>query len=276
MKKSRGAKRKVTHSKRQKKSLRYLRFLPIVFILAIFAVLVLVSITHLTTGNVISGQVDITPSGSSTLGAGTSFISDLFTQWQGGQLDVNIAKYLFWLMLTGLIWGALSFAKFPPQGAFQALIAIPMGFLVTAYITPTEVFTILTSYTALGITLSFLLPFMILLFVSAMLTSNEKVRQMSIPKVMLEVFLWIFYIIILGYKLISGLISGQIQLGLTLPIIIMVGVFGISCLILVFNSKFRTWMWHIGLDIRKAQAEAARVEVEEAQRTATSVERARQ
>jgi hypothetical protein len=274
MKKSRGVKRKVTHHKKQNKPLSFLkRFFPVILIIAILAILIL-NYTN-STGNVISGNADLNPSGS-TLGAGTSFISDLFTQWQGGNLDINISKYLFWLMLTGLIWGALSFAKFPPQGVFQALIAIPAGFLATAYITPTEVFTILTSYTALGITLSFLLPFMILLFVSAMLTSNEKIRQMSIPKIMLETFLWIFYLVILGYKMISGLVSGQIQLGLTLPIIIMVSVFGISALILVFNSKFRTWMWRIGLDIRRAQAEAARVEVEEAQRTATAVERARQ
>jgi hypothetical protein len=275
MKKSRGVKRKVNHSKRQKKSSRYLRFLPAVFILAVFAVFVLSVALHPATGNVISGQADA-PTGSSTLGAGTSFISDLFTQWQAGQLDVNIAKYLFWLMLTGLIWGALSFAKFPEKGVFQALIAIPVGFLVTAYITPTEVFTILTSYTALGITLSFLVPFMILLFVSAMLTSNEKIKQMSVPKVMLETFLWIFYIVILGYKMISGLVQGEIKLELTLPILIMIGVFGISCLIVVFNSRFRRWMWNIGLDIRKAQAEAARVEATESMRTATAAEKSRE
>lgn len=276
MKKSRGAKRKVSHHKKQNKPVSFLiRFFPLILIIAIIALITILGLT--STGNVITGNADAFATGtSSTLGAGTSFISDLFTQWSAGQLDVNIAKYLFWLMLTGLIWGALSFAKFPPNGFFQALIAIPVGFLATAYITPTEVFTILTSYTALGITLTFILPFIILLFVSAMLLSNEKIRQMSIPKIMMEVFLWIFYMVVLGYKLIAGLVSGELQLGLTLPIMIMMAVFLISLLIVVFNSKFRNWMWKIGNDIRRAQAEAARVEASEAQRTATSVERARE
>jgi hypothetical protein len=275
MKKSRGVKRKVSHHKKQNKSSRYLRFLPAAFILVVLVVLVLSVVIHPATGNAISGNADLAPSGSSTLGAGTNFISDLFTQWQGGNLDVNIAKYLFWLMLTGLIWGALSFAKFPPAGIFQALIAIPVGFLATAYITPTEIFTILTSYTALGITLSFVLPFMIMLFVSAMLLSNETVRQMSIPKVLLEVFLWIFYLIILGYKLIEGLVSGQIEFGLSLTVVIMFGIFLITLIIVTFNKRFRNYMWDLGNDIRRAQARAATTEAAEAARTANAIERAR-
>ena len=285
MKKIRGVKRKVSHHKKQNKPVSFLiRFFPLILIIALIILIILFSLT--STGKVITGNADVGTTNSNlganvggispTIGAGTSFISDLFTQWSAGQLDINIAKYLFWLMLTGLIWGALSFAKFPPSGVFQALIAIPVGFLSTAYITPTEVFTILTSYTALGITLTFILPFIILLFVSAMLLSNDKIRQMSIPKIMMEVFLWVFYLVVLVYKMIAGLVNGQLQLGLTLPIIIMMAVFLISLLIVVFNSKFRNWMWRIGNDIRRAQAEAARVEAEEAQRTASGVERARE
>ncbi len=271
------SKKRQIHSVKSKSFSSYLRkFFPLLLLIAVIAFITVVSFaTH--TGEVISGNADAFSGSSSspTLGAGTSFVSDLFTQWSAGQLDINIAKYLFWIMLTGLIWGALSFAKFPPSGVFQALIAIPVSFLATAYITPSEVFTILTSYDALGITLTFIIPFMIMLFVSAMLLSNEKVRQMSVPKIMLEVFLWLFFLVVLIYKLISGLASGQIQLGLTLPIIIMLVVFLVVLLIVIFNSKFRNWMWRIGNDIRRAQAEAARVEAEEAMRTARSVEESR-
>ena len=76
--------------------------------------------------------------------------------------------------------------------------------------------------------------------------------------------------------MIAGLIGGQLQLGLTLPIMIMLVVFLLSLLIVVFNSKFRTWVWRIGNDIRRAQSEAARVEAEEYMRTAEGIERARE
>ena len=290
MKKSRGKKRKVSSAKKSNRFSSYLRrFFPLLLLIAVIAFITAVSfVAH--TGNAISGNAEAfsnTQTGIPSslnqggggiapgIGAGTSFVSDLFTQWSAGQLDVNIAKYLFWIMLAGLIWGALNFARFPPSGVFQALIAIPVSFLATAYITPSEVFTILSSYTALGITLTFILPFIILLFVSAMLLSNDKIRQMSIPKIMMEVFLWVFYLVVLVYKMIAGLVNGQLQLGLTLPIMIMIVVFLLSLLIVVFNSKFRTWVWRIGNDIRRAQAESARLEAEESMRTAETVEEAR-
>jgi hypothetical protein len=266
MKKIRGKKEKSNSNKKSMKQVSFFkRFFPVILIAAILLLVAIFFNVTNSTGNVITGN---------EIGAGTSFISDLFTQWEGGNLDVNIAKYLFWIMLTGLIWGAFSFAKFPPNAGLQALFAIPIGFLATAYITPSEIFTILTSYTALGIVLSFILPFVIFLFVSAMLLSNEHVKQLSIPKIMLEVFLWIFYIVILGYKMVTGIIRGEADT--TLTIVIMIGMFVISLFILIFNRAFRRWTWGIGNDIRRAQSESARVEQEESLWTARSAERARE
>jgi len=239
-----------------------------------FAVIALVSMVFIftsllgtmnPTGEVITGQQ-----------VETSFISDLFTQWSAGNLDLNIAKYLFFFMLAGLIWGALSFAKFPPNAFFQAIIALPVAFLATAYITPDEIFTILQSYTTLGIVLTFIIPFVILIFVSAMLLSNERLGHMSVPKILLELFLWIFFLVILVYKLISGMVTGQIAVtGISLPIVIMIGTFGLSLLIVVFHKGWRNAVWRMGLEIRKARSEAERQEAEEAIRTAERIERAR-
>jgi len=232
---------------------------------------ILFSITN-PTGKIITGDVSLQEqSGMST----TSFIADFFTNWSQGNLDVNIAKYLFFFMLAALIWSVLSFAKFPPNAFFQAVIAIPVAFLATAFITPAEIFTILQGYTTLGIVLTFIIPFIVMLFFSAMLTSNEKIREMSIPKIMLEFFLWLFFVAVLGYKMISGFFTGQVSFGLNLTIIIMVAVFFISSLILIFNSKFREWVWRIGAQIRKAQSVAERQIAEEAIRTAKAIEKAR-
>ena len=74
MKKSRGAKRKVNHSKKQKKSLRCLRFLPAAFVCCFLLVIVLLIIIHPATGNVIYGNLDLGSLGNSTLGTGTNFI----------------------------------------------------------------------------------------------------------------------------------------------------------------------------------------------------------
>jgi hypothetical protein len=205
----------------------------------------------------------------------TNFISNLFTQWTGGNLDRNIAKYLFLLILTGLIWGALSAAKFPKHTALQALLAIPVAFLATAYITPEEVFTILQSYTALGITLSFIVPFIIMLLISAMLISDEKTSNITPVKIILECFLWLFFIVILGYKMISGIVSKQLDFGLNLTILIMLAVLIISTFILLVNKRFVAWAWKINLRIRRARATAEREEAKEAARTAKELEEIR-
>ena len=216
------------------------------------------------TGNAITGKIT------------TNFISDLFTNWGAGQLDLNIAKYLFLLMLTGLIWGALSFAKFPKYVIFQGLIAIPIAFLATAYITPEEVFTILQSYTALGITLTFVLPFMIMIFVSAMLVSSEKSFSMSPAKILLEIFLWLFFVAILGYKIVFGLVTGSMPFGLNLTIGITLAVFIISSFILFFNKRFVKWLWKIDNRIRMGRAIAERIEAVEAVKTGKAVAEARE
>ena len=94
-------------------------------------------------------------------------IGGWFADWETGKdFSSNIAKYLFWFLISVLIY---SIAKNIPgvkelntglQGAFAGVI----GFLSMAYITPEEVFSMMTGYTALGFVLGGFLPLIILLF----------------------------------------------------------------------------------------------------------------
>jgi hypothetical protein len=191
---------------------------------------------------------------------GHSIIGDLFANWSGGNLDVNIAKYLFWIILTLFIFSALHFAKFPDNSFLQFLLGISISFLATAYITPAEVFTALTTYTALGLTLSVIAPFLVMIFFSAMLLSNEKISQMTIAKIMLEVMLWLFFVGFLIYKLITGYSGHELSRGM---MIVMFVVLGLSGLILVFNKNFRKWVRGLGIEIMKAKSEMKRTVAEE-------------
>ncbi len=262
-----GGKKKHNSSRRKKKIFFFnSKVAPAVAVIVFLAFAILLGFMN-KTGQVVNTSI----TGQQV---GTNFISNMFANWNAGTLDANIAKYLFWFMVTILVWSILSFAKFPQNGVFQAFIAIPVGFLATAYLTPAEIFTVLQSYETLGIVLTFIVPFMLMLFFSSMLLSNQKIRAMSVPKIMFEVFLWVFFVVILGYKIVSGITKGQIPLGLNLTILIMVGVFFLSFLILVFNRRFRRWVWNIGNDLRGAQREAERVEAEAAVRTARATEKA--
>jgi len=190
-------------------------------------------------------------------GHATSFISDLFANWSKGSLDINIAKYLFWIILSALIFGAFNFARFPDNTFLQGILAIPIAFLLTAYITPSELFTVLTTYTAAGLALSVIIPFVVLLFFSSMLLSNERLRSMTVGKIVSEVALWLLFIGFLIYKLIAGYPGVSLSSGAA---IIMFIVLGLSLLIFLFNSGFRRWIRNIGLEIRHARAGVERTE----------------
>ena len=194
-------------------------------------------------------------------------IGDLFATWGEGNLDVNIAKYLFWIIIMLFIFSSLNFAKIPENGFLQFLLAIIISFLATAYITPEEVFTVLTTYTALGLTLSVIVPFIILIFFSAMLLSNEKISQMTVAKVMMEVMLWLFFVAFLLYKLIVGYSGHELSTGMR---IVMFGVLILSGGILVINKHFRKWVRELGTELKRAKYEVekeSRMEAKDMQST---------
>ncbi|MDP2628628.1 MAG: hypothetical protein Q8P15_01890 [Nanoarchaeota archaeon] len=189
--------------------------------------------------------------------ATSSFVSDFFTSWSEGSLDLNVAKYLFWIIITFIIFSALNIAKIPSQTALQWLIAIPISFLATAYLAPSEVFAVLTTYSALGLTLAVIVPFIVMILISAMLLSNTKVQQMTVGKIMFEVMLWLFFAGFLIYKLIAGYQNIDRSNGVLITIWV---VLGLSVAILTFNKQFRNWVRGIGNEIKKAQAEAGKLE----------------
>ncbi|MBW6442772.1 hypothetical protein K0A97_03280 [Patescibacteria group bacterium] len=193
---------------------------------------------------------------------GQSIIADMFTDWSSGGLKVSIAKYFFWIIVTMLVTTILNFAKFPKNGFIQFILGLIISFLATAYITPDEVFAALTLYTALGLTLSVVLPFFIIIFFSAMLLSNEKISDISIGRVVMQVMLWLFFTGFISYKLIAGHIGGeQISRDAT---VVLFTVLVLSLLILIFNKQFRSWIRSIGLELRSAEQQRIRHDQREA------------
>lgn len=195
----------------------------------------------------------------------TSFIHDLFLKWEGGNLDTNIAKYVFFFMLVGLIWGALSFAQFPNNVAFQGLLALPAAFLATAYLTPTEVFVAMQSWNALGITLIFVLPFIIALLISSMLYSAGGARKMTVGKILIGLLLWTTLALVQCYKFIEGWVLGKLDFALlNLPLALSFVFTLITVSVLVFHNPFRMWMWRLGLEVRAMTGQLTSTELEQA------------
>jgi len=106
-------------------------------------------------------------------------IGNWFTSWEEGEnFSANIAKYLFWALVSIVIYSVSS--KIPGlETIFKGskwlgwVFSIIIGFLSMAYITPDEVFAMMGSYSALGFVIGGALPFIILIFFTINLASES-------------------------------------------------------------------------------------------------------
>ena len=222
------------------------------------------------------GQGFIT--GAATTQAGQGLISRLFADWSAGNMDINIAKYLLFGILIVLIYSALAFAKFPPQPALQWLIAVPVAFLAIAYLTPTAILAILISYSGLGITISTIIPFVILLFFSAMLLSNEQLNKMSVGKILFQIVLWGVWVAYLLYRFVLLIFyegdatkGVSFNLEMSFPTIVLLITLIAGIYILVKNEKFRKWIWGLGRSLINERAIVKETIIESQQNLANKV-----
>lgn len=236
-----------------------------VFLIAIIA---LSYVDTGVTGFTITGQqshslADLETGASGAAKDAGGFIAGMFAEWERGNIDINIAKYLLFWILFILIFGILTLGKFS-KATWRVLLALPVSFLAVAYLTPAEVFLILTSYTSLGITLSVVLPFLIMIFGTSMLAQGKP----TVMKIVLMVFSWALFTVIMAYKLIAFWAEGT-RLA-SIAGLIMLGIFALSLFITIFNKNLRGWFVNIGKEVIESSAELERAE-SLATRTATGV-----
>jgi len=130
------------------------------------------------------------------------------TDWIAGDFDIGVAKYLFFFLLTILIYSIVGFIPFIKvlHGGAKFLLSAIVAFLGTAYLTTSDLYTILTNYEALGIVLGAGLPFIILLFFSIEVAKEGKAGGRLASKVM-----WFAFIVFILYKVIIGIGEGKID-----------------------------------------------------------------
>ena len=124
--------------------------------------------------------------------------SSLFGKWKEGALGPNVAKIFFFIMISlliMLIFGGL----FGKKNWIVIILSFIIGFLATAYMTPKDVFSLLNSYTALGLTLTTLVPIMILL---GLTYRSATVSEGKVQLIMLQYFAWILFAVYSTYRFI--------------------------------------------------------------------------
>jgi hypothetical protein len=101
---------------------------------------------------------------------------------------VGIVGWLFFLLILIFIYSGLDFFKFPDSKMFQIIISAVVAFIVMGLITPEEIKTALTSYSALGITFVVIIPVIILAFFSLMVSVKAHSMGLLAQRIM-----WVIY-----------------------------------------------------------------------------------
>lgn len=158
--------------------------------------------------------------------AGTFSLEIWASDGDGGNL-VFVRWIMFFIILMAVYWAissmvdGKSFVKFLFSGA--------ISYLAVNFILIDEIYSIMTTYSALGVTFMVIIPFIIvLLFTSKLISSG----LLTVGKVFAQRAIWVGYTVFLIYYLWT---SERSSTGLNWMIII-IGI--ISALITIFNKQF--------------------------------------
>ena len=135
------------------------------------------------------------------------FIEDFINSWQSGQgIDLVVVKWLFLILIAALIFSILTNLSFPENSFIRIITSIIISFLATFLITPDELFGILISYSALGITISLFFVIAILLFLTIVTAKVANPIGIFFTRI-----LWLIYSI---YITLKGLLVILLKTGI--------------------------------------------------------------
>jgi len=156
--------------------------------------------------------------------------------WETGgsnSIDAVFVKYMLLLIIIIFVYSALGYANFPESVFLRGALSFVVGFLATFAISPNEIIGIMTSYTALGVTLGLFVPVFVLGAISLFTAATLNPWGIYMQKV-----LWYFYSIYL-FLTTGGSLFATYALGTVDSNGATTGLFGsLSCYAVKFFSFF--------------------------------------
>jgi hypothetical protein len=151
-----------------------------------------------------------------------------------GKISINLTKYLFIFLVILIIWSILDAIEIIRKDSIKWFVSIIIGFLAVAYLTPEEIWGLLTSYQALGVTLLFVIPFVVLGFFTI-----QSVRKRKVTGVVLQRYLWLVFAIYISWRLIDATFIKKLLsvAGGATTVVIIIAATVASWLLFLFNKK---------------------------------------
>jgi len=118
--------------------------------------------------------------------------------WKKQELSQDYAKILILVLVSAVVFAVLSTIKFPENGGLRLIIAVLVSFLSTLFITYEEIYGVFSSYTAVGIALSYFIPIVVLVALTISFTKRAGVVGIVFSKIA-----WLMFSV---YALFKGLL----------------------------------------------------------------------
>jgi hypothetical protein len=168
-------------------------------------------------------------------------MGDSFSNWMKGTTDVGFAKILVFFLITLIVFLIVENILGDKYRWVNVSIAVIIGILSTAFIVPQEIQTLMLSYSALGLTITTLIPLALLLG----LTYQAAKGKGNIGLILMQKWAWYIYTLFLAYKLARAASDTTVYYSGGIGIIL-VAVLLISAWMAIFNnSVFRLFTKNI-------------------------------
>ncbi|MEM0465558.1 MAG: hypothetical protein QXW97_02545 [Candidatus Pacearchaeota archaeon] len=110
--------------------------------------------------------------------------------WQAGQVEANIGKIFFFAMITIIIYLIIGNIFGSSKTGWMFILSVLISFLATAYLTPEDIYSVINSYTALGLTITTMIPIAVL-FALTYRASTANEGQTTL--IMIQYIAWILF-----------------------------------------------------------------------------------
>ncbi|MEI6731042.1 MAG: hypothetical protein WCK90_00020 [archaeon] len=227
----------------------------------VLAVLLISSLLMISSIVLVSGAIEGLNLGS----------SQILNNLANGTIAGWVAKLIFFLIVMVVIILVLGNILGVNNRGWVILLSGLISFLATAYLTPAEVLSVLTSYEALGLTITSLIPIALITGLSYQAATAPVQGGGRVRLIMLQHFAWIMFGLYSLYKLGYALLSTDVYNGWVL--LILMGVTIYAAILAIFNPALVRIVARRFLD---AEDEAANVQVNRAVRGARALANAEQ
>jgi len=174
--------------------------------------------------------VDVGKGVSTIAGTFSSFFDS--TSWENGGYTANVAKIFFFFIIAIVVYLVIGGIFGDKSQWLMFILSLLISFLATAYLTPAEVYSVLNSYSALGLTITTLIPLAVIMGLSYRAATAESGQTQLI---MLQAFAWILFAVYSIYRFTYDFFYAKEGSGAVNGIILATAV--IACLAALFNKQ---------------------------------------